>query len=120
MDEEGGGEVRWGGGRGNRNAQVQKTQAKRAFFELVHCLAPKRPGSPALTGFPEPPALIGPKIFGSGAGGEGFRGFGGGTPPKFRGSARGRNAPSPLFKAEGLLSKKQYMHMKGLPIMLVT
>ena len=40
--------------------------------------------------------------------GEGLRGFGGGTPPKFRGSARGRNAPSPLFKAEGLLSKKQY------------
>ena len=47
--------------RGHRNAQVKKTQAKRAFFELVHCLAPKRPGSPALTGFPEPPALIGPK-----------------------------------------------------------
>ena len=47
------------GGGGNRNAQVQKTQAKRAFFELVHCLAPERPGSPALTGFPEPPALIG-------------------------------------------------------------
>jgi len=40
-------------------------------------------------------------------GGEkGFRGFEGGALPKFRGSARGRNAPSPLLKAEGFLSKK--------------
>ena len=45
-----------GGGRGgNRNAQVQKTQAKRAFFELVHCLAPERPRFPALKGFPPQP-----------------------------------------------------------------
>ena len=37
--------------------------------------------------------------FGGGAGGgEGFRGFGGGTPPMFRGSARGRNAPSHLSR----------------------
>ena len=48
-------------GGGNRNSQVQKTQAKRAFFELVNCLAPERPGSPALIGFPEPPALTGQK-----------------------------------------------------------
>ena len=68
----GGGEGRGAGGWGNRNAQVQKTQAKRAFFELVHCLAPKRPGSPALTGFPEPPAPRGPKLFGSGSGGVGW------------------------------------------------
>ena len=59
---------------GKRNAQVQKTQAKRAFFELVHCLAPERPGSPALTEFPETPALIGLEIFGSGAGGGGAGG----------------------------------------------
>ena len=38
-----------------QNAQVQKTQAKRAFFELVHFVA-----GPGLIGFPGPPALTGP------------------------------------------------------------
>ena len=86
-----------GMGWGNRNAQVQKTQAKRAFFELVHCLTPKRPGSPALTGFPEPPALIDPKIFGSGAGGLGrggeVQGVWGRNAPKVQGERDGAERP---------------------------
>ena len=90
----------WGEERGGPQSTSSKTQAKRACFELVHCLAPKRPGSPALTGFPEPQARIGLKKYS----GVELGGWGGGE--GFRGSARGRNAPSPLFKAEGLLSKE--------------